>query len=50
VVDVGGAIDHGDHYLQPVGGLHLAAEGKLSKVFHDKNTSVVVFFLTVLSA
>jgi hypothetical protein len=47
VVDVGGAIDHGDHvgdYLQPVGGLHLAAEGKLGKVFHEEKTSVVVFF------
>jgi hypothetical protein len=38
VDDVGGAIDHGDHGdhgLQPVGGLHLAAEGKLGALFHE---------------
>jgi hypothetical protein len=50
VVDVGGAIDHGDHGdhgLQPVGGLHLAAEGKLGALFHEEKTGVVVFFLAV---
>jgi hypothetical protein len=39
VEGIGGAIDHGDQvgdYLQPVGGLHLAAEGKLGKVFHEE--------------
>jgi hypothetical protein len=48
VVDVGGAInhgDHGDHCLQPVGGLHLAEEGKLGALFHEAKTGVVVFFL-----
>jgi hypothetical protein len=51
VVDVGGAIDHGDqgdHCLQPVGGLHLAAEGKLGILFHEEKTGVVVFFLAVI--
>jgi hypothetical protein len=46
----GGARGHGEHvgdYLQPVGGLHLAAEGKLGKVFHEEKTSVVVVFLAV---
>jgi hypothetical protein len=52
VVDVGGAIDHGDHGdhgLQPVGGLHLAAEGKLGAHFHEEKKGVVVFFLAVRS-
>jgi hypothetical protein len=50
VVDVGGAIDHrdhGDHGLQPVGRLHLAAEGRLGALFHKEKKSVVVFFLAV---
>jgi hypothetical protein len=50
VVNVGGAIDqgdHGDHGLQPVGGLHLAAEGNLGALFHEEKTGVVVFFLAV---
>jgi hypothetical protein len=50
VVDVGGAIDHGDHRdhgLQPVGGLHLAAKGKLGALFHEEKKGVVVFFLAV---
>jgi hypothetical protein len=36
VVDVGGAIDHGDHgdhCLQAAGGLHLAPEEKLGALF-----------------
>jgi hypothetical protein len=50
VVDVERAIDHsdhGDHGLQPVGGLHLAAEGKLGALFHEEKTGIVVFFLGV---
>jgi hypothetical protein len=51
VVDVGGAIDHGDHGdhgLQPVGGLHLAAEGKLGELFPEEKTGVVFFFFAAL--
>jgi hypothetical protein len=51
VVNVGGAIDHGDHGdhgLQPVGRLHLAAERKLGALFHEEKTGVVVFFLAAL--
>jgi hypothetical protein len=51
VVDVGGAIDYGDHSdhgLQPVGGLHLAAEGKVGALFHKEKTGVVVFFLAAV--
>jgi hypothetical protein len=39
VVDVGGAIDHGDHgdhCLQPAGGLHLAPVEKLGALFHEE--------------
>jgi hypothetical protein len=48
VVDVGGAINHGDHCdhcLQTVGGLHLAPEEKLGALFHEEKAGVVVFFL-----
>jgi hypothetical protein len=44
VVDVGGAIDHGDHgdhCLQPAGGLHLAPEEKPDALFHKEKAGVV---------
>jgi hypothetical protein len=41
VVDVGGAINHGDHGLQPVSGLHLAAERKLGALFHEEKKALL---------
>jgi hypothetical protein len=42
--DVGRAIDHGDHGdhgLQPVGGLNLAAEGKLGALIHEEKRALL---------
>jgi hypothetical protein len=50
VVDVGGAIDHGDHgdhYLQPAGGLQLAPEEKPDALFHEDKSGRCCLFLAV---
>jgi hypothetical protein len=50
VVDVG-AIDHGDHgdhCIQPVGGLHLAPEEKLVALSHEEKSGRCCLFLAVL--
>jgi hypothetical protein len=53
VVDVHvvlGAIDHGDHgdhCLQPVGGLHLAPEEKPVALFHEEESRSCCLFLAV---
>jgi hypothetical protein len=50
VVDVGGAIDHGDHgdhCLQAAGGLHLAPEEKLGALFHEEESGRCCLFLAV---
>jgi hypothetical protein len=48
VFGVGGAIDHGDHCLQPAGGLHLAPEEKLGTLFHEKKSGRCCHFLAVV--
>jgi hypothetical protein len=50
VVDVGGAVDHGDHgdhCLQPAGGLHLAPEEKLVALSHEEKSGRCCLFLAV---
>jgi hypothetical protein len=50
VVDVGGAIghgDYGDHCLQAAGGLHLAPEEKLGALFQEEESGRCCLFLAV---